>query len=90
MRRPRASRLGALPGLLALWFFVSEVVVGATMPPVTLPRGFLERLPMLLEMPDSEFQRLLGKGRGDDDPVSVKPRAKRNRQLERRVTGVRR
>ena len=44
---------------LFLLLMMSAVALSASTPPVTLPRGFLEQLPMLLEMPEKDYQVLL-------------------------------
>ncbi|HGG58359.1 MAG TPA: hypothetical protein ENK26_00380 [Gammaproteobacteria bacterium] len=45
--------------LLFLLTLVSATALSASAPPATLPRGFLEKLPMLMDLPDAEYEALL-------------------------------
>jgi len=53
--------------LLSVLVLVSATALSASAPPATLPRGFLEKLPMFLEMPDAEYDALLRTANTTDD-----------------------
>jgi hypothetical protein len=55
---------------LFLLLLVTAAAISASTPPATLPRGFLEQLPMFLEMPDKEYDTLL---QATDSDESKKP-----------------
>ena len=53
----QAKKYRVNPAFLLL--MMSAAAMSASAPPLTLPRGFLEQLPMLLEMPEADYAKLL-------------------------------
>ena len=53
----QAKKYRVNPAFLLL--MMNAVALSASAPPLTLPRGFLEQLPMLLEMPEEDYAKLL-------------------------------
>ncbi|HFD86731.1 MAG TPA: hypothetical protein ENJ35_03535 [Gammaproteobacteria bacterium] len=54
---------------LFLLLLVTASAISASSPPATLPRGFLEQLPMFMDMPDKEYD-VLFQATGEEAPDS--------------------
>ncbi len=72
-------RLGGSLLMAPVWF--ATTALAASPPPETLPRGFLEQLPLLLALPEAEYDRLVGEDRSPSVPQRSQQPGSSHRRL---------